>query len=106
MDRNTTSLADYHWLTAEETAPLLRDLQQQLTATGQVDVRLAASLRKSHSSSRTHLLLEQIELRGRARDKFADPREMFFTRKGLEQCTDEVLSQYKAQRFAAGPWPP
>jgi hypothetical protein len=102
MDRNTTSLADYHWLTAEETAPLLRDLQQQLTATGQVDVRLAASLRKSHSSSRTHLLLEQIELRGRARDKFADPREMFFTRKGLEQCTDEVLSQYKAQRFAAG----
>jgi hypothetical protein len=95
------SLADIHWLTADETAPLLRDLQQQLTAAGQVDVRLAASLRKSHSSSRTHLLLGQVELRSRARDKFADPSELFFTRKGLEQATDEALARYKAARFPA-----
>ena len=96
------SLTDIHWLTAPETAPLLHDLQQQLTAAGQVDVRLAASLRKSHSSSRTHLLLEQIELRNRARDKFYNnPSELFFTRHGLEQATDEALAQYKAARFTA-----
>lgn len=95
-------LTDIHWLTSPETAQLLRELRQQLTAAGQVDVRLAASLRKSHSSSRTHLLLEQVELRGRARDKFADPSELFFTRKGLEQATDEVLARYKARRFPAG----
>ena len=100
MYRNATSLADYRWLTSPETAALLHELQQQLTAAGQVDVRLAASLRKSHSSSHTHLLLEQVELRSRARDKFVDPSALFFTRKGLEQCTDEVLARYKAHRFA------
>ncbi len=94
---------DYCWLTSAEAAPLLAELQQQLSAAaGHVDVRLAARLRKSHSATRSHLLLEQVELRSRARDKFADPREMFFTRKGLEQCTDEVLARYKAQRFPAG----
>lgn len=98
---SSDSLADIHWLTADETAPLLRDLQQQLTAAGQIDVRLAASLRKSHSSSRTHLLLSQVELRNRARDKFSDPAELFFTRKGLEQTTDETLARYKAARFPA-----
>jgi hypothetical protein len=94
-------LADSRWLTSAEAAPLLRELQQRLTAAGQVDVRLAASLRKSHSATHTHLLLEQVELRSRARDKFADPSELFFTRKGLEQCTDEALANYKAERF---PW--
>jgi hypothetical protein len=92
-------IEDIHWLTSPATAPLLQELQQKLSAAGQVDVRLAASLRKSHSAPRTHLLLEQVELRSRARDKFVDPGEMFFTRKGLEQCTDEVLARHKAQRF-------
>lgn len=98
----SAEIADYHWLTSDEAAPLLRDLQQQLMAAGQVDVRLAASLRKSHSATRTHLLLEQVELRGRSRDKFADPSELFFTRKGLEQCTDEWLAKAKAVRFPSG----
>lgn len=92
-------LEDYRWLTSSEAAPLLRELQVKLSSAGQVDVRLAASLRKSHSATRTHLLLEQVELRGRARDKFADPSAMFFTRKGLEQCTDELLANFKAGRF-------
>src|SRR5690349_14896589 len=92
-------LADHHWLTSAEAQPLLVELQQKLSAAGQVDVRLAASLRKSHSATRTHWLLEQVELRSRARDKFADPSAMFFTRKGLEQCTDELLANYKAARF-------
>lgn len=95
-------LEDYRWLTSPEAAPLLSELQQKLTSAGQVDVRLAASLRKSQTVKRTHLLLEQVELRSRARDKFADPSGMFFTRKGLEQCTDEVLADYKAARFPQG----
>jgi hypothetical protein len=99
----TAAIEDYFWLTSADAAPLLAELQQKLSAAaGQVDVRLAASLRKSHSATRTHLLLEQVELRSRARDKFADPGEMFFTRKGLEQCTDEVLARYKAQRYPVG----
>ncbi|QDU29610.1 hypothetical protein ETAA8_47250 [Anatilimnocola aggregata] len=91
---------DYLWLTSELAAPLLRDLQQQLGNGGQVDVRLAASLRKSQSASRAHLLLEQVELRSRARAKFSQPEKMFFTRKGLEQTTDEVLAAHKATRIA------
>lgn len=97
----TAAIEDYFWLTSPEATTLLVELQQKLSAAGQVDVRLAASLRKSHSATRTHLLLEQVELRSRARDKFADPSEMFFTRKGLEQCTDEVLATYKSRRFRA-----
>ena len=93
------SLADYQWLASDEVAPLLRDLQQRLGHGGQVDVRLAASLRKSHSASHVHLLLEQVELRSRARAKFSRPEEMFFTRKGLEQATDEVLAAYKATHY-------
>ncbi|WP_254510440.1 class I SAM-dependent methyltransferase [Anatilimnocola floriformis] len=95
-------MEDHHWLTSAAAQPLLEELQQKLRAAGQVDVRLAASLRKSHSATRTHLLLEQVELRNRARDKFADPSAMFFTRKGLEQCTDEALAGYKAARFPQG----
>lgn len=94
------SLADYRWLTSEATAPVLRELQEQLGNGGQVDVRLAAKLRKSHSASQAHLLLEQVELRSRARAKFARPEQLFFTRKGLEQATDEVLAATKAHRFA------
>lgn len=97
----TAAIEDIEWLTSPAAVPLLGELQQKLSAAGQVDVRLAASLRKSHSAPRTHLLLEQVELRSRARDKFAEPGEMFFTRKGLEQCTDEVLARFKSQRFPA-----
>jgi len=93
--------SDYEWLTSVAAAPLLRDLQEKLGNGGQVDVRLAASLRKSQSASRTHLLLEQVELRNRARAKFSQPERMFFTRKGLEQSTDEAIAGVKARRFAA-----
>lgn len=99
----TELLDDYHWLTSDAAHALLMDLQQKLSAAGKVDVRLAASLRKSQSARRSHLLLEQVELRGRARDKFADPSLLFFTRKGLEQCTDEALARYKALRFPQQP---
>ncbi|WP_425614056.1 hypothetical protein NA78x_003909 [Anatilimnocola sp. NA78] len=93
-------LSDYEWLASEAAAPLLRELQEKLGNGGQVDVRLAASLRKSQSASRTHLLLEQVELRSRARAKFSQPERMFFTRKGLEQSTDEAIAGVKAKRFA------
>lgn len=45
-------------------------------------------------------LCEQLELRERAKAKFADPTGMRFTRIGLEQATDEHVGAYKASRFA------
>ncbi|TWT75985.1 hypothetical protein Pla123a_27710 [Posidoniimonas polymericola] len=62
----------------------------------------AARLRKTHSAERTALLLEQHELRGRAHAKFGRAEQMFFTRVGLQQATDEAAARYKASRFAAG----
>ncbi|HEX5105807.1 MAG TPA: class I SAM-dependent methyltransferase, partial [Pirellulaceae bacterium] len=59
-------------------------------------------LRKDLSAARAHLVVEQAELRERARDKFSAAEQMFFTRKGLEQATDEQIATYKASRFPAG----
>ncbi len=57
-------------------------------------------LRRELSPARTHLVVEQVALRQRRRVKFADAERMFFTARGLEQATDEVLAAYKARRFA------
>lgn len=65
-------------------------------------VRLASQLRAKLGVVRSHLLLEQIELRQRGREKFTRAAEMFFTRVGLEQSTDEVVARYKAGRFPDG----
>jgi hypothetical protein len=54
------------------------------------------------SVERAHLVIDQVELRRRARDKFAIADRMFFTRKGLEQATDEQIAAVKAARFPAG----
>lgn len=92
------ALDDYRWLTspvgesyleraAESTAPVLK---------------LATSLRRDLSPERTHLVLEQIDLRRRGREKFPDADRMFFTRKGLEQSTDHAIATYKAARFRHG----
>jgi len=90
-------LDDYRWLIAEG-APWLVEVAQSdqpLTA-------LATRLRRSLSVSRVHLLLEQVELRRRARAKFHLADRMFFAAKGLEQATDELIATYKASRFPAG----
>ena len=74
--------------------------QDELAAAGgQVSVALTTRLRKDLSAERAHLVLEQIDLRQRAREKFTRAERMFFTRKGLEQATDEPMARYKAARF-------
>lgn len=92
--------ADYEWLTGEDAARRLADLAQDSTPVE----RLAVRLRRELSAPRTHLLLEQVDLRRRARVKFSQADRMFFTRQALEQATDERLAAWKAARFtpAAG----
>jgi hypothetical protein len=94
-----SDLADYQWLAGSEVAVVLRDLADCTAAA--VPVHVAASrLRRQFSAERVHLLLEQVALRRRAAAKFARPQQMFFTRLGLEQATDQWVARYKAQRFA------
>jgi THUMP domain-like len=91
-----TELADYQWLTGAEAAAVLVDLAGRAEPLHVATARL----RKQHSPERVHLLVELAELRGRAAAKFARSDEMFFTRLGLEQATDQWVAAYKASRFA------
>ncbi len=95
-----TDLADYEWLTGEEACGLLNELAEHAAPLHTAVARLRDRL----SPQRTHLLVEQLELRRRAAAKFTGAQQMFFTRIGLEQATDECVAAYKASRIqrAAG----
>ena len=89
---------DYRWLIGDEAVPWLA-----LAADESVSlVARASRLREQLSAARAGLVLEQVELRRRAVEKFPQAARMFFTRKGLEQATDSWVADYKAARFPAG----
>lgn len=90
-------LNDHRWLISEAAVPWL-----EAAETSTVSARLVARMRKELSAERTHLVLEQVELRRRAREKFTLAARMFFTRTGLEQATDELVAAAKAQRYELG----
>jgi hypothetical protein len=93
---NTAELADYEWLAGLEAAEMLADLAGR---DGPLHVAVAR-LRRTLSQARAHLALEQVELRRRAEAKFDRAADMFFTRLGLEQATDQSVARHKARRFA------
>jgi hypothetical protein len=86
---------DVSWLTSPAAERWLQALPN--TPATAADIAL---LRRELSPARTHLVVEQVTLRQRARVKFSAADRMFFTARGLEQATDEVLAAYKAERFA------
>lgn len=96
----TASLDDYRWLTGPAGPWLARAAEERAARTPLV--RLAARLRRELTSERTHLVLEQVELRQRATEKFTRAGGLYFTPQGLAQATDEPLAQYKAARFSLG----
>ena len=89
-------IEDYRWLTSDAATPWLARAHGNDRPTHQI----ASSLRKDLSAERTHLVLEQAELRRRAATKFPHADRMFFTRKGLEQSTDLWVASHKARRFS------
>lgn len=97
------ALENYEWLVSEAARPWLARASDELAIARVPMPALLMRLRKDLSAERAHLVVEQVELRRRARDKFARAERMFFTRKGLEQATDEQVAAYKASRFPAGP---
>ena len=94
-----SELADIEWLTGDEAGVVLAELAGN---TGPLHSAVAR-LRRTFTAAQTHLLLEQVDLRRRAAAKFTKPAQMFFTRVGLEQATDEWTARYKAQRFLSTP---
>lgn len=94
--RVNISIADWNWLTSEAgQAWIARAAEVQGDA-----LRRTTRLRKELSRERTALVVEQVQLRERARSKFTAAERMLFTSRGLEQATDEHVAAYKAERFA------
>lgn len=89
---------DYRWLVSAAANPFL----QQAASADSSLVALTKRLRKELTPERTHLVLDHISLRERARVKFSDASKMYFTRKLLEQATDDQIANHKATRFRVG----
>lgn len=89
---------DFQWLVSEDAASVLAYVQSEFENRVNV-VRIAKALRKNHSPSRGAVVMEQAQLRLRARRKFSDPSSMFFTRRGLEQASGRRIAAYKANRW-------
>ncbi|MCC9604771.1 hypothetical protein LOC68_26340 [Blastopirellula sp. JC732] len=95
MSAESADLTDLHWLTSAEAAEIFA--QQSQT---QLSVAQLSQLNREAGPARATLISEQLELRQRGKAKFSRAGEMFFTRVGLEQATDEVIAAYKAKRFS------
>lgn len=92
-------ISEYAWLTSDAGTVWLARAAEELRASDVVAT--AARLRRDLSARQTHLALEQVALRERARRKFRLADAMFFTAVALEQATDETIARYKARRFPA-----
>ncbi len=97
---NPETRDDFLWLMSDKAAPILEKVQVAFEERVNA-VRIAKSLRKLTTATRSALVMEQAQLRIRARRKFARAKQMFFTRRGLEQASGRRLAAYKAQRFEA-----
>jgi hypothetical protein len=96
---NPSTREDLIWLLSEEAAPVLETVQTAFLDRTNA-VRIAKSLRKKFSPTRSALVMEQAQLRIRASRKFEKADEMFFTKRGLEQASSWRLGDYKASRFS------
>ncbi len=92
----SAELADYRWLVSEEASGWLEKVAGQAAS-----VQLAASLRRDLSADRAALILQQAELRQKARSKFPLAERMFFLLTALEQATDFATARYKAAQLSA-----
>lgn len=92
---STVELDNYHWLVSQQALPYFSTANDSDRSI----LSLTQQLRRELSLERAHLVLEQVELRRRATEKFSQAERMFFTRQLLEQSTDEQIAEYKASRF-------
>jgi len=90
------SLDSWRWLVSDDAARWLK-----LASDEQAPAPAAArEMRRHLDAERTRLVFEQVELRRRAAKKFTRAAEMCFTRRALEQATDERVARYKAQKIS------
>jgi len=97
----TELIQGYRWLVGQEGVRWLA-AARDMSTNGAGVLQITRQLRRDLSPERVRLVLEQLELRRRARDKFPWAERMYFSRLGLEQATDAWVAAYKAARFPSG----
>lgn len=90
----------FQWLASPEGEEALRTAGTG-SQRGETLAVTVARLRRHLSPEQTHWVLEQVELRVRARAKFPSAERMLFARTLLEQATDAAIANYKGARFSA-----
>lgn len=95
----TNLLPHYQWLASDEGTSALEPAAG-MRADGMGDLKIGERLRADLDPERAALVLAQLDLRERARSKFAQPERMLFTRAGLEQATSEQIARYRASRLS------
>lgn len=92
-------LASFHFLLTAEGQRLLAETAATLITPG-LHLQIAAQLRRQVTAAEAHAILETALLRQRAVDKFSRAERMYFTRPALEQASAEIVSRYRARRYA------
>lgn len=87
------------WLRTPAGADLLLTLRE-LAPTPATAIAISTRLRKTYPADLVIAALELTELRLRARTKFSQADDMWFTADGLEQATSETIARYRPGRFA------
>ncbi len=91
--------SNFKWLVSESAREKI-SAAQQLFDEKINPLRIARALRKQMEPDRAALVMEQAQLRIRARKKFPHAEQMFFSGRSLEQSSGQLMGDYKAQRFA------
>jgi hypothetical protein len=92
------------WLLSDEAASVLADIADTPLSPAALE-KLRKQLGGADATQRAAAAFELAELRRRGVVKFSRAAQMFFTRKGLEQSTDEWIARYKALRLDPFPRP-
>ena len=98
--------ADSENASAEDACRILRELKatpqifERLAEGYESELGLQKQLRKEFSSNVVRAAITQSDLRRRAAARFSRAGEMWYSPKGLEQATSEVVAAHKAGRFA------
>ena len=91
-----SKLDNFKWLSE----PAAQQWLEKLSAVdGEVPMGMRKKMRDALGAERAVLVSQQVELRKRAKVKFEKGNDMLFTKRGLEQSTDEHIALYKSQQI-------
>lgn len=93
------TLDDFYFLLSPAGQRLLRETADT-SITPHNHLQIASQLRQQVTAPQAQAVLETILLRQQAAAKFSRAADMYFTRPALEQASAEIISTYRARRFA------